>query len=161
MSGSIRMILGPLKKYINDKLVIDYRNMDYDTTNKHYTNINKSFKRMCDNQAELISLNLDTDRELILENEQLILKTDTYSTDFAYYIEKLKNPQAISDPAIDKIASRLEAMNKNPPSNQDKLAEVLSKIHNEKDDKFVKILDTHHFLRFQSKISHPKFTSKL
>ena len=78
----------------------------------------------------------------MLENEQLILKTDTYLTDFAYYIEKLKNPQAISDPAIDKIASRLEAMNKNPPSNQDKLAEVLSKIHNEKDDKFVKILDT-------------------
>ena len=43
------MILGPLKKYINDKLAIDYKNMDYDTTNKHYTNIinNKSFKRMC------------------------------------------------------------------------------------------------------------------
>ena len=91
-------------------------------------------------QQELANLNLDADKELVLENEKLISKVDEYLTDLSQYIDKIKH-EKVSDPAIEKIASLLEIMNKNT-SNTDRLAETLNKKLEEKDEKLFKLMDT-------------------
>ena len=68
MSGTIRMSLGPTKKYLKDK--VDYKTLDYETGTNHYDKISKSLTKLIDQQSELFTINDANDKELVEEKRR-------------------------------------------------------------------------------------------
>mgnify|MGYP000865264006 CR=1 FL=1 len=91
-SGSIKMVIGPTKKYLKDKMKISYESLPISEIEQLHDKILKSLQRFSILQNELLEITEDaeTNESLIMDNEALISDVNEFLTDLSHHIRSKK-----------------------------------------------------------------------